>query len=84
LQVINQYEVAGARANRYDVTVLVNGLPMVHIELKRRGVGSARPSTRSTANSATVLGGLGLVRDVQLSSAATVRGITQHRAVTGI
>ncbi|MBX3096353.1 MAG: type I restriction endonuclease subunit R [Fimbriimonadaceae bacterium] len=38
LQVINQYEVAGARANRYDVTVLVNGLPMVHIELKRRGV----------------------------------------------
>lgn len=44
LQVINQYEVAStsstgaARANRYDVTVLVNGLPMVHIELKRRGV----------------------------------------------
>lgn len=38
LQVINQYEIAGTRANRYDVTVLVNGLPMVHIELKRRGV----------------------------------------------
>src|SRR5690554_6625920 len=38
LQVINQYEVEGARRNRYDVTVLVNGLPMVHIELKRRGV----------------------------------------------
>lgn len=38
LQVINQYEVTGSRANRYDVTVLVNGLPMVHIELKRRGV----------------------------------------------
>ncbi|MBX9755842.1 MAG: type I restriction endonuclease subunit R, partial [Pseudomonadaceae bacterium] len=43
LQVINQYEVGqgagGAKyANRYDVTVLVNGLPMVHIELKRRGV----------------------------------------------
>ena len=42
LQVINQYEVSkveGARHNnRYDVTVLVNGLPMVHIELKRRGV----------------------------------------------
>lgn len=43
LQVINQYEVdrgeGGANyANRYDVTVLVNGLPMVHIELKRRGV----------------------------------------------
>lgn len=39
LQVINQYEVeAGERKNRYDVTVLVNGLPLVHIELKRRGV----------------------------------------------
>ncbi|WP_219993572.1 type I restriction endonuclease [Asticcacaulis tiandongensis] len=38
VQVLNQYEIEGARANRYDVTVLVNGLPMVHIELKRRGV----------------------------------------------
>lgn len=39
LQVINQYAIdAGQRANRYDVTVLVNGLPLVHIELKRRGV----------------------------------------------
>jgi type I restriction enzyme R subunit len=38
LQVINQYETEGSRANRYDVTVLVNGLPLVHIELKRRGV----------------------------------------------
>ena len=39
LQVINQYEVAdGAHKNRYDVTILVNGLPLVHIELKRRGV----------------------------------------------
>ncbi len=39
LQVINQYETAeGKHANRYDVTVLVNGLPMVHIELKKRGV----------------------------------------------
>jgi len=39
LQVINQYTAEeGQRANRYDVTVLVNGLPLVHIELKRRGV----------------------------------------------
>lgn len=38
LQVINQYEIEGTRSNRYDVTVLVNGLPLVHIELKRRGV----------------------------------------------
>lgn len=42
LQVINQYvidtEEGARRANRYDVTVLVNGLPLVHIELKRRGV----------------------------------------------
>ncbi|KZE39182.1 type I restriction endonuclease subunit R [Microbacterium sp. T32] len=43
LQVINQYAIGQAdggatQSNRYDVTVLVNGLPMVHIELKRRGV----------------------------------------------
>ena len=38
LQVINQYETEGTHKNRYDVTVLVNGLPLVHIELKRRGV----------------------------------------------
>lgn len=39
LQVINQYETDdGTRTNRYDATVLVNGLPLVHIELKRRGV----------------------------------------------
>jgi type I restriction enzyme, R subunit len=38
LQVINQYEAEGRRATRYDVTLLVNGLPMVHVEIKRRGV----------------------------------------------
>ncbi len=38
LQVINQYEAEGRRSTRYDVTVLVNGLPMVHVEIKRRGV----------------------------------------------
>ncbi len=38
LQVINQYENTGNYENRYDVTVLINGLPMIHIELKRRGV----------------------------------------------
>ena len=37
LQVINQYEVEGRHQNRYDVTVLVNGLPLIHIELKKRG-----------------------------------------------
>ena len=39
LQVINQYvENSGNYGNRYDVTILVNGLPLVHVELKRRGV----------------------------------------------
>jgi len=39
LQVINQYEEAGGKhESRYDVTILVNGLPLVHVELKRRGV----------------------------------------------
>jgi type I restriction enzyme R subunit len=38
LQIINQYEAnEGAYKNRYDATILVNGLPLVHIELKRRG-----------------------------------------------
>ena len=38
VQVINQFEQTGAQANRYDVTILVNGLPLVHVELKKRGV----------------------------------------------
>ena len=39
LQVINQYETDdGLHKNRYDVTILVNGIPLVHCELKRRGV----------------------------------------------
>ena len=39
LQVLNQYvPEGGAKENRYDVTILVNGLPLVHCELKRRGV----------------------------------------------
>ena len=39
LQVLNQYVPEGGNhANRYDVTILVNGLPLVHCELKRRGV----------------------------------------------
>ncbi len=39
LQVINQYEQGeGKHSNRYDVTVLLNGFPAVHVELKRRGV----------------------------------------------
>lgn len=38
LQVMNQYTQTGARENRYDVTILINGLPLVHVELKRRGV----------------------------------------------
>ena len=38
LQVISQFEQKGTHANRYDVTILVNGLPLVHVELKKRGV----------------------------------------------
>lgn len=38
VQVITQFEQKGTHANRYDVTILVNGLPLVHIELKKRGV----------------------------------------------
>lgn len=38
LQVIKQFEQSGRHVNRYDVTVLVNGLPLVQVELKKRGV----------------------------------------------
>lgn len=38
VQVIKQFEQVGSHANRYDVTILVNGLPLVQIELKKRGV----------------------------------------------
>lgn len=38
VQVISQFEQKGTHANRYDVTILVNGLPLVQIELKKRGV----------------------------------------------
>jgi type I restriction enzyme R subunit len=38
LQVIKQFEQTGTQANRYDVTILVNGLPLVQVELKKRGV----------------------------------------------
>ena len=38
IQVINQFEQDGIHPNRYDVSILVNGLPLVHIELKKRGV----------------------------------------------
>ena len=38
LQLVHQLSVKGKYANRYDVTILVNGLPLVHIELKKRGV----------------------------------------------
>mgnify|MGYP000953026002 FL=1 len=38
VQVIRQFEQVGSHANRYDVTILVNGLPMVQVELKKRGV----------------------------------------------
>lgn len=38
VQVISQLEQKGTHANRYDVSILVNGLPLVHVELKKRGV----------------------------------------------
>ena len=42
LQVIKQFEQSGSHANRYDVTILVNGLPLVQVELKKIGRASCR------------------------------------------
>ena len=39
VQVVSQFEQEGTSKNRYDVTILINGLPLIHIELKKRGVG---------------------------------------------
>lgn len=38
VQVINQFEQTGTHSNRYDITILVNGLPLIQVELKKRGV----------------------------------------------
>lgn len=38
LQVISQFEQKGTQSNRYDVTILVNGLPLIQVELKKRGI----------------------------------------------
>ncbi len=68
LQVINQYEVAdGQRPNRYDVTILVNGLPLVHIELKKRGVDIKEAFNQiSRYNRESFWAGSGLFEYVQL------------------
>ena len=68
LQVINQYATdEGQRANRYDVTVLVNGLPLVHIELKRRGVAIAEAFNQiNRYNRESFWAGLGLFEYIQL------------------
>lgn len=68
LQVINQYEVAdGHRPNRYDITILVNGLPLVHIELKKRGVDIKEAFNQiNRYNRESFWSGLGLFDFVQL------------------
>ena len=63
LQVINQYEAEGRRANRYDATVLVNGLPMVHARRSSAAAStSVKHSTRSTDTSGQFLVRLRVVR----------------------
>ena len=68
LQLINQYAVeSGQRANRYDVTVLVNGLPLVHIELKKRGVNIKEAFNQiNRYNRESFWAGCGLFEYVQL------------------
>ena len=46
VQIIQQFEQAGSHANRYDVTIPVNGLPLVQIELKSAAWRFVRPLTR--------------------------------------
>ena len=68
LQVINQYTPeGGVRENRYDVTILVNGLPLVHVELKRRGVDIKKAFNQiNRYNRESFWAGSGLFEYVQL------------------
>ena len=64
LQVINQYK---AKSSRYDVTILINGLPLVHIELKRRGVALREAFNQiNRYNHDSFLAGAGLFMYVQI------------------
>ena len=54
LQVINQFEQTGSYDNRYDVTILVNGLPLVHIELKNVAWRFVKPLTKFTVTAKKV------------------------------
>jgi hypothetical protein len=55
-QVTNQISLEGSYKNRYDVTLLVNGLPLVQIELKRSASKSKKPSTKSIATRTILFG----------------------------
>ncbi len=68
LQVLNQYEApSGKHASRYDVTILVNGFPLVHIELKRRGVALREAFNQiNRYNRESFWSGTGLFEYVQL------------------
>lgn len=54
LQVINQFEQSGSYDNRYDVTILINGLPLVHIELKNVAWRFVKPLIKFTATAKKV------------------------------
>lgn len=55
VQVIQQFEQTGSHANRYDVTILVNGLPLVQIELKSAAWRFVKPLTRYTVTARKAL-----------------------------
>ncbi len=54
-QVTNQVTMKGRHENRYDVTILINGLPLVQIELKKRGIELKRAFNQVTSLSQTFL-----------------------------
>jgi len=66
LQVISQFEQKGKSANRYDVTILVNGLPLVQVELKKRGV-KIRIAAPITKDNVMLANSLSKVVDVKTS-----------------
>jgi type I restriction enzyme, R subunit len=74
VQVIKQFEQTGSHANRYDVTILVNGLPLVQVELKKRGV-----AIREAFNQVHRYSKESFNSEIPVQVFAAVRDLQRHR-----
>lgn len=77
VQVISQFEQKGTQANRYDVTILVNGLPLVQVELKKEVLLSVKRLIRCIATPKRVL-------TARILSISTCRFLSYQTALTAV